>query len=384
MTDQLLTKEQEELRAMVHEFAEKEIIPAAAHADETGEFPLDTVKKAAKMGLTCLTLPRELGGLEVDYQTLAVVKEELGWGDIGFNTTLGACALATLPVKIAGNDYHMKKVADVLTGGGLTAFALTEPQAGSDAGGMLSTAVRHGDKYILNGNKCFCTNGAYADLYTIFASVNLGLGTKGITAFLVEACTPGLKAGKEENKMGARSSNTTDLFMEDVEVPVENMLGAEGKGFKIALQTLGQARCSTGAAAIGSARYALEYALKYSSERKTFGKPICQQQSIQHMIADCYTQLEAGRQLVAYACRLVDNKIIDASVSSAAKTFATDAGMKIVSDAIQIMGGYGFSREYPLEKRYRDAKITQIWEGTNQIQRNVIAGDLISRLPKEG
>lgn len=382
MTNLLLTPEQEQLRDMVHEFAEKEIIPAAKHADETGEFPLETVKKAAAMGLTCLTLPQEFGGLDVSYETLAIIKEELAWGDIGFNTTIGGCALATLPVKIAGTDYHFKKVADVLTAGGLTAFALTEPQAGSDAGAMLTTAVRKGDEYVLNGTKCFCTNGAYADLYTIFASVDLSKGVKGITAFLVDKGTPGLAVGKEENKMGARSSNTTDLFLEDVVVPAKNMLGEEGKGFKIAMQTLGKARCTTGSAAVGNARFALEYAMKYANERMSFGKPITNQQAIQHMIADDYMQLEAARQLVAYACRLVDNGIISAAVSSSAKAFATDVGMKIVADAIQMMGGYGYSRDYPVEKRYRDAKITQIWEGTNQIQRNVIAGDLIKKLSK--
>lgn len=377
MKDYLLTDMQSELKEMVHDFAEREIIPAAKIADETGEFPAETVAKAAEIGLTTLTLPERFGGMDADYATLAVIKEELGWGDIGFNTTIGACALATLPVKIAGTDYHMKKVADVLTNGGLTAFALTEPQAGSDAGGMLATAVKKGDEYVLNGRKCFITNGAKAGLYTVFANVDKSKGLKGITAFLVDAGTPGLSAGKEENKMGARSSNTTDVLLEDVVVPKENMLGAEGQGFKIAMQTLGKARCSTGAGAIGNARYALEYAIGYAKQRKTFGKPICEQQAIQHMLANMYMRLEAARQLTRYACSLADKGIVDAAISSASKAFATDTGMQVTIDAVQILGGYGYSREYPLEKRMRDAKICQIWEGTNQIQRNVVAGTLI-------
>lgn len=377
MNEYLLTEEQRSLQELVHDFAEKEVIPAAKTADETGEFPMETVKKAAELGLTTLTLPEKYGGLDTDYLTLSVIKEELAWGDVGFNTTLGACALATLPVKIAGEERHMNMVADVLLSGGLTAFSLTEPNAGCDAGGMTASAVKKGNEYILNGRKCFCTNGAVAELYTVFANVDRSKGLKGITAFLIPAGTPGLSAGAEEKKMGARSSNTTDLILEDVVVPEENRLGLEGQGFKIAMQTLGKARCSTGSAAVGNARFALEYAVEYTKQRIAFGKPVCEQQALQHMIADCYMQLEAARQLVRYTCRCVDNGIVDAKLSSSSKAFATDVGMKVVADAIQMMGGYGYSREYPVEKRYRDAKITQIWEGTNQIQRNVIAGAIL-------
>ncbi|ADY55457.1 Butyryl-CoA dehydrogenase [Syntrophobotulus glycolicus DSM 8271] len=375
----LLNEDQQGIKDLINDFAVKEIMPAAEKADITGEFPLETVKKAANLGFTLLTLPEEYGGLACNYSTIAVAKEELGHADVGFAATLSGAMLGTMPVKLAGGEYHWKKVADVLTGGGLTAFALTEPSAGSDAGACRTTAVRSGDDYILNGRKCFCTNAAYADIFTVIASTDRSQGAKGLTAFLVDAGTPGLTIGKEENKMGARSSNTCDVVFEDVKVPAKNRIGEEGKGFIIAMKALGIGRASAGATAIGNARFALEYALDYATKRVTFGKPIAEQQGIQHLLADMYMRLEAARSLTAYACQLVDNGIVDAAVNSSAKAFGSDTGMSVTTDAVQILGGYGYSKEYPLEKRMRDAKIMQIWEGTNQIQRNLIAGNLIAR-----
>ena len=376
-TQHLLTEEQKDLQAMVRDFADKEIIPVAKECDRTGEFPKELFKKAADMGLTTLSLPEKYGGMGIDNVTYAIIKEELARGDAGFATSLGACFLGVMPIKLYGNDEQMKKMADVLLSGGMTAFGLTEAAAGSDAANLKTTAVKDGDDYILNGTKTFITNGALASLYTIFATVDKSKGAKGISAFIVEAGTPGLSVGKDEDKMGIRTSNTADVILQNVRVPASNMLGQEGEGFKIAMQTLNRTRPTSGAGAIGNARAAYEYALAYSKERVTFGKPVCQNQGVSFMLADMKMQLEAARQLVFYAARVMDAGIVDPTLFSCSKAFASDVGMKVTNNALQILGGFGYSRDYPVEKRFRDAKIYQIFEGTNQIQRVIISGNIL-------
>jgi len=373
----LLSNEQKDLQQLARDFAENEIKPVAKEADVNGEFPWDLYKKACELGFNLIQLPEKYGGLGLDTWTYAIIKEELARGDAGFATTIGSCALAMKPVALAGNDYHMKMVADVITSGGLTAFGLTEAASGSDAGSMKTTATKVGDEYILNGSKTFISNAGIADLYTIFASVDRSKGSRGIAAFLVPKDTPGLSFGKPEDKMGIRTSHTADIILQDVKVPAKNMIGKENDGFKIALKTLDRTRPAAGASACGVAQAALDYAIAYSKERETFGKPICKHQAIAFMLADMEIQIQAARALTWHACRTIDAGVIDSKLFSAAKTFASDMAMKVTTDAVQILGGYGYSREYPVEKLMRDAKIFQIFEGTNQIQRLVVSGHLL-------
>ncbi|MHC1719255.1 MAG: acyl-CoA dehydrogenase family protein [Clostridiaceae bacterium] len=373
----LLSDLQKDFQAMVKDFALNQIRPAAKEADVTGEFPWEIYKKACDLGLNLIQLPEKFGGLGLDTWTYAIVKEEIAKGDAGLATTLGACALAFKPVSLAGNDYHMKMVADVITSGGLTAFGLTEANSGSDSSSLRTTATKVGDEYILNGSKCFITNAGIADLYTIFATVDKSKGARGITAFLVPKDTPGLSSGKHEDKLGIRTSNTADVILQDVKIPAKNMLGNEGQGFKIAMQTLDRTRPASGATACGVAQAALDYAVAYSKERETFGKPICKHQAVAFMLADMDIQLQAARAMTWHACRTIDAGVVDSKLFSSAKAFASDVAMKVTTDAVQILGGYGYSREYPVEKFMRDAKILQIFEGTNQIQRLIVSGHLL-------
>lgn len=373
----LLTEEQQDLRLMVREFADKEIIPTAKECDISGTFPKELFRKAYEMGLTTCTLPEKFGGMGLDNFTWALLKEELARGDGGFGSTVGVCYMATVPAKVFGTDEQIQMVADVLANGGAGCFALTESNAGSDVSALRTRYVKDGDYYILNGRKSFITNAEIADVATVFASGDLSLGAKGISAFIVDMHAPGVSIGGHEDKMGHRTSVTNDIVLEDVRVPAKNLIGEEGMGMKIATTSLSYTRPSSGAGAIGNAQYALECAVEYSKERKTFGKPICKNQGISFMLADMYTRLEAARMLVWQACKCADAGIRDMRLSSAAKTFASDTGFQVCADAIQILGGYGYSREYPVEKRLRDAKLYQIFEGTNQIQRKIIAGDIL-------
>lgn len=346
---------------------------------EKGEFPREVFNKAVEMGLTTLGVPEKFGGSGEGAFTGTLLGEELGYADAGFAVAVGACNLATIPVMMGGNEEQVKKVADLLLHGGMTAFCLTEAEAGSDAAALRTTAVKDGNDYIINGSKVFITNGGVADMYTVFATVDKSLGAKGITAFLVDRNSPGLSVGKEENKMGIRLSNTTEVVFEDVRVPAENMVGGVGKGLKIALGTLSRTRAQGSSAAVGICRRAIEESMKYAKQRVTFGRPIIKNQAIQFMLADMEIQTEAARQLVRHAVRMVDKGVIDAKQGSTAKTFAGDTAVKVATDAIQIFGGYGYSREYPVEKLLRDAKIYQIFEGTNQIQRMVVFGNMITQ-----
>lgn len=377
-----LTEEQKELQSMVREFVKKEVIPNAAEWDRKGAFPMETFKKAAEMGLTTLGLPEALGGAGMSVLDQVLVAEELGYGDAGFAVSTGACSLGTIPILIGGDDKQKATAAGVLLNGGIAAYALTEPEAGSNAAALRTTAVKDGGDYILNGTKCFITNAGIADLYTVFATVDREKGAKGICCFMVEGGRKGVSGGKEEDKMGIRASHTAELILEDVRVPADHLIGAEGIGYKLALGTLARTRPSGNAVAVGIMQRAMDLSVKYAMERKTFGKPIMMQQGIQFMLADMEMLTQASRAMVWQAAQMQDQGVSDATFGSCTKAFSGDAAMKVTTDAVQIYGGYGYSKEYPVEKLMRDAKIYQIFEGTNQIQRMIIAGGLAKQAAK--
>ena len=376
--DYHFTSDQIDLQLMTREFAEKELIPIAAEYDHKSEFPMEAFKKAVTMGLTCLDLPEEWGGAGVDLLTTALIREELSRGDAGFSSAVGACGLGFKPINFAGTEEQKRKYADVVTGGGLLALGLTEPNAGSDVASNKTTAVKKGDKYILNGRKCFITNAPLADIITIFAVTDKEAGAKGFSMFMVEKGAPGLSIGKHEDKLGIRSSATADVIMEDCEIPASALIGREGDGFKIVMQTLDKGRVCAGASALGVARAALEHSVRYAQECIQKGKPIWKHQIIQAKLADMGMRLEAARQLVWRAAMAFDAEAKDtAKLASMCKCFAGDMVVYLTCEALQIHGGYGYSREYPIEKLYRDAKIFQIFEGTNEIQRTIIAKNMV-------
>lgn len=379
MVDFRLTEEQKQIRKLARSFAENVIIPAAAEYDEKEEIPWHIVHKAHELGLMNLTVPEEYGGQGLDHMTEAIIAEELAYGCLGINGTFGANGLALAPILIAGTPEQKEKFLKLFCAKPqLASFCLTEPNAGSDVASISTTAVLDGDHYVINGQKCFITNGGIASLYTVFATVDRSKGIKGISAFIVPGDTPGLKGGKKEKKMGDRASHVGEVIFEDVRVPKENILWSEGKGFKLAMMTLDKTRPLIGATAVGVARRALEEAISYSKQRVQFGRPICENQAIQFMLADMATRVEAARALVWEACWLLDQGLPVSKVGSMAKTYAADTAMSVTVDALQVFGGYGYMREYPMEKLMRDAKILQIYEGTNQIQRMVIARSILS------
>ena len=371
-----LTEDQIVLRNMCREFAEKELKPIAAEYDRKGEFPMHVYKKIVDMGIHCMEIPEEYGGPGLDYITVAIMREELAKGDAGFNVTLGANNLGFKPLVVAGTEEQKRHFADVVIPGGFACFCLTEPGAGSDAGACRTTATKVGDEYIINGRKCFITNGGLANIMTVVASTDRSSGVKGLSMFLVDADTPGVSVGKEEDKMGLRLSNTCDMIFEDVHVPAKNLIGKEGQGFKIAMKVLDRGRVGAAAVAVGIAQAAFEEAVKYAKQRITFGKPIIDNQAISFMLADMETQIQAARQLVMYACKIIDSETPDSKIGAMAKCFASDVAMRVTTDAVQVLGGYGYMRDYPVEKLMRDAKIFQLFEGTNQIQRMVIGNNI--------
>ena len=380
--DFYLTEDQEALQLMVRDFVNKEIIPRAATLEKEHEFPMDLYNKTVEMGLNCLDLPEEYGGSGLDQFTMALIREELSRGDSAFAATVGANGLGFKPVLEAGTEEQRLAYADVISKGGFLGFGITEPNAGSDVSANRTTAVRDGNSYILNGRKCFITNAGLANMYTILASTDKSAGAKGMSCFMVEASTPGLSIGKLEDKMGFRTSYTGDVVMDNVRIPASNLIGKEGEGFKIVMRTLDRGRVMVAASALGVARYAMEQALSYSKQRHTYGKPICKHGMIQSKIADMGMLYEAARQLTWYAAKAVDAGVKNAGKYCAmAKCFATDAAVKIVDNALQIHGGYGYMKEYPLEKLYRDIRIFQIFEGTNEIQRMIISGYMVNEAP---
>lgn len=371
------TPDQLDLKTMVQDFVAKEITPFALEMDKEGKMYPGLLQKIDEVGLLNLVVPEEYDGPGLDAVTIGLMYEELGKGCAGVATSIAANALAGYPVVLLGSDEQKKKFFSVINEGNLAAFALTEPGAGSDAGAVATTAVKDGDDYILNGTKCFITNAALAEIFVIFANTRKSAGIRGLTAFIVERGTPGFTVGKEEEKMGIRASNTCELILDNVRIPAANRIGREGEGFKIAMKTLDAARPLVGAVSVGIAQAAFDLCVQYAKERKQFGKPIGSFQLVQAMIADMAMQIEASRLLVYKACWLKEQGLPFSKESALAKCFASDTAMKVTTDAVQVMGGYGYSKEYMAEKFMRDAKIMQIYEGTNQIQRLVIANNIL-------
>lgn len=378
------TEEHENLRKKIREFAEEEVKPIAFTLDQENEFPWDAVHKLASMGIFGLPYPKEYGGAGLDVISYAIAVEELSRVDGGTGVILSAhTSLGTYPIAAFGTEEQKKKyLVPMAKGEKLGAFGLTEENAGSDAGGTETTAVLEGDHYILNGEKIFITNAGKADIYVVFAVTTPDIGTHGISAFIVEKGWEGFTFGKHYDKMGIRSSATAELIFNNVKVPKENLLGKEGQGFKIAMATLDGGRIGIAAQALGIAQGAYENALEYSKERVQFGKPICQQQAIAFKLADMATKLRAARLLIYSAAELKENHENYSMESAMAKQYASDACLEIVNDALQIFGGSGYLKGMEVERAYRDAKICTIYEGTNEIQRVVIAAHIIGKMPK--
>ncbi len=379
--DFALNDEQKALKQTVHEFAENEIRPVSMELDEKGDFDWEVVRKAAKLELTFSGVPEEYGGPGLSMLDNVIVIEELGWGCMGVAACIALNQIAILPILQAGTEDQKKEYLGRLTDPDnpiLCAFGLTEPEAGSDAASLKTRAVRDGDDYVINGNKCFITNGGVSDFYTIFATVDPEKKYQGITAFIIEGDTPGFSIGKIEHKMGMRASQTAELILEDVRVPAVNVLRGEGQGFYVAMETLDTSRPGVGAIGVGLARAAFEEALAYSKQRVQFGRPICRQQAIGFMLADMATKVDYARLLCYRAAWMLDQGIDAVKESSMAKFVGTDVAMEVCTDAVQIHGGYGYMKEYLVEKFFRDAKILQIVEGTNQIQRLVLSAQLIA------
>ncbi|EHL10605.1 hypothetical protein HMPREF9630_01366 [Peptoanaerobacter stomatis] len=374
----IISDEAKDLLKDIKKFCDNEVREQAKEYDKTGEWPKEIYDKAIEQGYTALEVPEEYGGIGLSRVDIAALMEEMAKADAGFATTISASGLGMKPVLIAGNEEQKKKVCDIILNGGFAAFALTEPGAGSDAGSGKTTAVKDGDYYVLNGRKCFITNGEMADFYCVTAMTDKEAGLKGISMFLVEKGTPGLSTGHHEDKMGIRGSNTCDVVFEDCKIPASNLIGQEGKGFKIAMQTLDQARTWMGCVATGIAQRAMEEAIAYTKERKQFGKPIIKNQAIHFKIADMEIKIETARQMVAHALTKMDMGLPFSMESAIAKCYASDIAMQVASEAIQSFGGYGYSREYPVEKLLRDAKIFQIFEGTNEILRIVVGNNIIA------
>jgi acyl-CoA dehydrogenase len=378
VVDFTLTDEQKDIQSMAHDFAEKEMRTVAWELDKEGTWPQEIIEKAWDVGLMNTHIPVEYGGPGLDFLTGCVIEEEIGWGCSGIGTSVMCNGLATAPIVLGGSEETKKKYLGMLTEAPkLASFCLTEPDAGSDVSGMKTTAVKQGDKYILNGSKCFITNGSYADYYTVYAKTDKEAGHRGMSAFVVERNWDGVAVDKKEDKLGQRASNTATISFNDVEVPVENLIGEENKGFKLAMMTLDRTRPGVAAMAVGIARAAFEFATEYSKERVQFGVPIAMHQAIQFMIADMATKIEAGRLMTWKSATQLDNGERNTLVSSHAKRFAADSAMEVTTDAVQVYGGYGFIKEYPVEKLMRDAKIMQLYEGTSQIQRLVIAREVL-------
>jgi acyl-CoA dehydrogenase len=378
VVDFTLTDEQKDIRALAHDFAEKEIRPVAWDFDADSTFPHEVIKKAWEVGLMNSHTPEEYGGPGLDYLTGCLIEEELGWGCSGIGTSVMCNGLAAAPVLIGGSEEVKKEYLGMLTEEPkLASFCLTEPDAGSDVSGMRTTAVKKGDKYVINGTKCFITNGSHASWYTVYAKTDKEAGHRGISAFVVPRDAGGVTVDKKEDKLGQRASDTAMISFSDVEIPVGNLLGEENKGFKLAMMTLDRTRPGVAAMAVGIAQAAFEFARDYSKERIQFGVPIAMHQAIQFMIADMATKIEAARLLTWKSGALLDQGERNTLASSHAKRFSADTAMEVTVDAVQVYGGYGFIKEYPVEKLMRDAKIMQLYEGTSQIQRLVIAREVL-------
>jgi alkylation response protein AidB-like acyl-CoA dehydrogenase len=379
--DFALNDEQRQIREMVHDICLERVEPRAAAIDESGEFPWDIKDLFAKHDILAIPFTPEYGGVSGNAMTLIVAVEEISKFCVTSSLILSVQALGSLPIWLGGSEHQKRTYLPPLARGEhLAAFALTESGSGSDAGGMRTRAVKRGDHYVLNGSKTFITNGSVADTIVVFARTdqNGDASVKNISAFIVEKTMPGFKVGKLEKKLGIRGSPTAQLLFEDLAVPAANRLGSEGDGFKLAMRVLDHSRPAIAAQALGLAQGAFDLARRYARDRRQFGKPIADFQGIQFMLADMATQIEAARALTYAAGDALDRRLTDITASSAlAKVFASDTAMRVTTDAVQILGGYGYLRDFPAERMMRDAKITQIYEGTNEIQRLVIAREVL-------
>ncbi|MFA4989886.1 MAG: acyl-CoA dehydrogenase family protein [Candidatus Omnitrophota bacterium] len=382
--DYLLTDEQKMIKELAHKIAEEKVRPVAAKYDISEEYPWDVIKVIAESDLFGLFIPEEYGGMSVGITNLCLATEELSRACGGIAVCYAASALGTFPIVLFGNEEQKKKyLPDLASGKKVAAFAITEPEAGSDASAIKTTARKEGDYYILNGLKHFITNGGDAETYSVIAMTNKDKGARGASAFIVEKGTPGFTFGKKEDKFGIRASSTRELIFTDCKIPAKNLLAREGMGFIVTMKTFDMSRPGVAAQALGIAQGALELAVKYAKERHQFGKSISSFQGIQWMLADMATEVEAARALVYSCARAIDAGVKDVSKESAmAKMYASDVAMKVSVDALQVFGGYGYMKDYPIEKYVRDAKITQIYEGTNQVQRNIIGLQLIREMAK--
>ena len=389
MLDYGFTEEQTAIRELAREIAEKELRPVAAQYDVSGEFPWPVVKTMADADLFRTFLPEEYGGIDGGTPTmnLVLVTEELSRACAGIALALAGSALGAMPILLSGSDEQRKRfLPDIAAGKRLAAFALTEPEAGSDAGGIRTTALKDGDHYVLNGTKQWITNGGDAEIYTVIGLTNPSKGPRGASAFIVEKGTPGFTFGKKEDKMGIRASSTRELHFADCRVPATNLIGREGTGFITAMRTLDASRPGVGAQALGIAQGALDLAVAYACERRQFGSPISAFQGLRFSLADMATKIEAARALIYATSRYMDTKPKERPTiySAMSKLFASDVAVQVTIDALQVFGGYGYMRDYPIEKYMRDAKITQIYEGTNQIQREEISKILVSEQITKG
>lgn len=371
------SKENMELANLVGDWLKNEVAPVCGEYDEKNEFPEKLYEQMTELGLNIMCTPEEYGGLDLSAVAQTLIAEQLGRYEVGLGSAVGANASATHLMNQFGSPEQKKIFFDILVNGGWAAFCLTEPNAGSDAGSVTTTAEESEDGYVINGTKCFITNGGIAGVYLVFASMDRSLGVKGISCFLVERDREGISIGKHENKMGIRLSNTTEVVLDHVKVPKDHLIGLQGKGYKMAMATLCESRVNVGAMGTGLAARALDEAIAYAKTRVQFKRPIADLAVIQNMLADMAMQVEASRQLVYHTAELIDAKLPFAKYSSMSKCFGGDTAMKVALDALQVLGGYGYMKEYPLEKLVRDAKILQIYEGTNQIQRVVIAKEIL-------
>ena len=383
--DYFLNEEQTMIKDLARQIAEEKIVPVREELDEKEEFPWEIMNVLAQSDLFGLFISEEYGGLGKGCLELSLAVEELSRACLGVATTYAANALGTYPMILFGSEQQKKTyLPDIAAGKRLVAFGLTEANAGSDAAGIQTTAKLDGNEYVLNGTKQWITNGGEAEIYTIIAMTDKSKGARGASAFVVEKGTPGFQFGKKEKKMGIRTSSTRELIFDNCRIPKNNIIGKEGLGFIIAMRTLDNARAGVGAQGVGVAQGAFEEAVKFARQRVQFGHPIISFQAVQHMLADMATEIEAARALVYAVARYADSGVKEFTKESAmAKVFATDMAMRVTTNAVQVMGGSGYMREYPVEKMMRDAKILQIYEGTNQIQRNVIGQALIKEAAKK-
>jgi acyl-CoA dehydrogenase len=374
-----LTNEQKEIQMLAREFARKEMAPQAEHYDKTHEYPWPVVKKAQEMGFTCQNIPVEYEGMGLSLFEEIIVGEELAWGCSGISTAIAVNGLAILPILVAGNEEQKKMYCGRMVDGEMASYCATEPEAGSDVAGIKTTARKNGDHYLLNGSKTFITGATVANFYTVFAYTDPDTRYNGMSCFIVDRDWEGVSVGKPFHKMGQHASDTAEVIFDNVKVPASHLLGKEGDGFLIAMKVFDRSRPGTAAGSIGVAQRALDECVRYAKERSTWGQPLYKHQVIGHMIADMAIEVEAARLLVWKCAWAFDAGVSNTALAAYAKAFAADTAMKVTTNAVQVFGGYGYMAEYPVEKLMRDAKIFQIYEGTSQIQRNIIVRELFRK-----